>query len=147
MVDKLPDVWLTRDLPTLIAASRRVDRGLGARVEDITQDTGLSQEDTKAALRALHRRRLVVLAESTRLGGSLLLGVSDITSEAYVITGLHPDSDNTVTRLIEAIDQAIARVDPDERPRLRKLRDSAGAVSRDTLSAIIAAAVVGAGGL
>lgn len=63
-----------------------------------------------------------------------------------MLTGLHPNGDNAVTQLINALRQAAEyEVDPDERSRLRKLADNAGGVSRDVLANVLATVIAAAG--
>lgn len=141
-MDKLSDVWSTRDFPVLREAVRLIDSGEDAhpRLEQLAEACGLSEDDTERALQALTRRRLIDPAESA----SGPYGVDDVSGEAYLITGLHPDGDDLVSQLIATLRQAADQTDdPEEKSRLRRMGDSASDVGRQTLGAVLAALVTG----
>lgn len=142
MTEKLPDVWTSRDYPVLAAAAKRFDEGeTSIRVETLATDTGLSVEDVKRAGSALSRRDLLTASGAW---GDPIQRVSELSGEAYLLTGLHPDGDDAVTRLVDALRQAADQTnDPEEKSKLRRLADNAGGVSRDVLAAVLATVITG----
>ncbi len=43
--------------------------------------------------------------------------MKDLSGEAYLLTGLHPDGDDTISRLISALEQGIERTPDPEAAR------------------------------
>lgn len=75
-----------------------------------------------------------------------MLRFTDISGDAYLLTGLHPNGDDAVSQLVSALRQAADEVsDPDEKSRLRKLADGVGGVSREVLSGVLTAVITAAG--
>lgn len=146
MVDKLPDVWASRDFPVLREVARRIDAGDPMpAVTDVAADTGLAVEEVQRAAEALKRRGLVDYLDGW---GGGPLNFRELSGEAYLVTGLHPNGDEVVSQLMSAIDQAVEQIDdPAEKPRLRALRDAVGGVSRDVLSGVIAAVITSQTGM
>lgn len=146
MVEKLPDVWASRDFPVLCEVARRIDAGDPTpTVAGVVASTGLTEEQVSQAAHALERRGFLGFLGA---GGGAVLRFKDLSGEAYLLTGLHPNGDEAVSQLMSAIDQAVEQVDdPAEKPRLRVLRDAVGGVSRDVLSGVIAAVITSQTGM
>lgn len=148
MTDKLDDVWTSRDYPVLREVARNIDSGKRpVPIHAVMAETGLSNADVKLAANALVRRGLVSV--DAGLGGARAF--TNISSDAYLLTGLHPSGDDAVTRLIEALRQAAdLEPDPIEKSRLRGLADQAGGISRTVLGGVLTAVLThqipGAGG-
>jgi hypothetical protein len=134
----LPDVWATRDFPVLVEVTRRIDAGSDAlRVADIAQAVGMTPDDVALAGAALKRRGLVTVLGVAEMA---VLRFTDVSAEAYFLTGLHPSGDDAVSNLVEAIRQAADQVDdPAEKSRLRTLADQALNVSREVLAGVMVA--------
>lgn len=144
MVEKLPSVWESRDLPVLIEAVRVVDRGQAATRAALAAATGLDDAEVRRAMRSLARAGLAFPGADAPMSGGI---IGDVSARAYEIAGLHPDPADRVDRLMDLLDEAIAKsTDPDERTKLQAVKDSAADVSRQTLAAIIAALVAGVTG-
>ena len=143
MTGNLPEVWSTRDYPVLVEAVRLIDGG--ERSVDwttIADSTGMPPEVVKAAFRALERRGLVRIGDRRMSDATGAIG--DVAGEAYLLTGLHPNGDEAISRLIDALRQAADQVDdPEERSRLSRLADNAGSVSCDVLAAVLATVITG----
>lgn len=141
-MDQLADVWASRDFPVLRAVARRIDSGeTTPKVHDVAEDTGLTEEEVSLAAKALKRRGLV---DNIGTWGAPVLRFKELSGEAYLLTGLHPNGDDAISRLVDALGQAVDRVDdPEEKSRLRRVRDAVGGVSRDVMAAVLAAAITG----
>jgi hypothetical protein len=138
MSGPLPDTWYSRDFPTLIEIVRRVDVGQHARFEHLREALGFDDQTMASALRALERRQLVVDGLRTEEHG--LLAVTEVSAEAYFVTGLHPRGDDDLEALIDAFRQAADLVDdPAEKSRLRVLADGLRNVSADIAKRVLAA--------
>jgi len=125
MGDKLPDVWATRDFPILKAATLYADQGLAPDFDELAKQTGLSTGDVARGIAALQRRGLVQV--ETNLAGTGW--ITDVSGEAYLITGLHPDGDGALEALASMFRQAAEQTsDPDEKSRLRKAASAVGDV-------------------
>ena len=123
----LGDTWDGRDLPVLANVAERIDNGEQfIRDRTIADALSLDLEQVRLALRALQRRGFV---ETTgTMDGTVM--VKDIAGSAYLVTGLHPDGDDALSRLISVLTQAAERTsDPDERSRLRRAADGLVALS------------------
>lgn len=138
MTDKLPDVWTSRDYPVLMEIARRIDGGEGApRADDIARSVDMDEDRVQRALAALQHRRLI---EGIGVAEGQILRVSDISAEAYLLTGLHPDGDDAVSALVAALRRAADLTDdPAEKSRLRALADGALGVSRSVLAGVLTA--------
>lgn len=142
MTEPLPDVWATRDYPVLREAVRGIDAGEDVNADRLLTATGLSLGEIAQAVRALERRGLIEVEEA--LGG--VTGIREVSGEAYLLTGLHPNGDDAVSQLVSALRQAADEVaDPEEKSRLRKLADGVGGVSRDVLSGVLTTVITAAG--
>jgi hypothetical protein len=144
VTEQLPDVWATRDYPVLREVVQRFDRGDDAVWgQDVAAALSMSPEDVARSGRALERRGLVE-ALSTLEAQAVLF--RDVSGEAYLLTGLHPNGDNAVSQLVSALRQAADQVaDPEEKSKLRKLADGAGGVSREVLAGVLTAVITAAG--
>jgi len=140
VVERLDDVWASRDFPVLVEVTRRFDAGASSlRVEDVAEALDMNADDVRRAGVALSRRGLVTTAGSWQVP---VLRFTEIDGRAYLMTGLHPDGDDAVSRLIAAVQQAAELVDdPEERGRLRRLADSAMSVGRGVLTDVLAAVI------
>ena len=137
--DKLTDVWAARDFPILKVATRLVDEGGSPSVEEIALESGLTPEDVRRGINALHRRGFVRV-EQTLAGTGWII---DVSGEAYLLTGLHPDGDEALLSLADLFRQAAERTtDPDDKTRLRRaaaaIGDLVGQVGSGVLTAFIA---------
>lgn len=125
MGDMLPDVWASRDFPILKAAALSADQGEAPSFDDLASLAGLRVEDVVRGIAALKRRGLVQVEET--LGGTGW--VTDVSGEAYLMTGLHPDGDGALEALASMFRQAADQAsDPDERSRLLRVASAIGDV-------------------
>lgn len=131
MTEKLPDAWATRDYPVLRELTRLIDEhGASIGAGDVADALGMDPDLVQKAGRALERRGLVSLQAKSADGNFYLFG--DVSGAAYLITGLHPDGDDALSRLIDGLRQAAEQTgDEDERGRLRRAADALGSVTRD----------------
>jgi hypothetical protein len=142
MTDKLEDAWTTRDYPVLREVTRlidsREDEGPGS--QRIAEATGLDDDQVQAAGLALERRGLVQLGGKVAEGGFSYF--HEISGAAYLITGLHPDGDDALSRLIDGLRQAAEQtVDEDEKGRLRRAADALGGITRDVGVGVLTAVI------
>lgn len=134
MVEKLPDVWTTRDYPVLVEIVRRVDDNQHVSNDNLIDATGFDAATIARSVQALERRQLVRVTWFGR--GEFM--IQEVAGSTYTLTGLHPSGDDAVSRLVEAIRQAADQVDDeDERSRLKKAADSLLGVSRDVLGGVL----------
>jgi hypothetical protein len=134
----LPDVWADRDFPVLVEVARRIDGGQSS-VRIIADDLGMEVDDVARAGAALARRGLLA---TEGVDQRPVLFLHDLSGTAYLMTGLHPDGDDAVSRLISALEQAIERTsDEGKRGRLRRLADSFKDAPREVVGAVIASAI------
>ncbi|HEY3547819.1 MAG TPA: hypothetical protein VGK17_17240 [Propionicimonas sp.] len=141
VAELLEDVWATRDLPVLAEATRLIDRGgVIVDVDGLVRGLGgIDTPDVIRALRALERRGFVSMLWMSTHGEST---VTDVSGDAYLVTGLHPDGADAVDRLVAAIHQAAELVDdPDERSRLQRLADGVVSVGRDIIGNVLASVI------
>lgn len=55
------------------------------------------------------------------------LSIDAVSGQAYLLTGLHPDSDDATDRLVSLLRQAADQTaDPEEKTRLRKAASAIG---------------------
>jgi DNA-binding transcriptional ArsR family regulator len=142
VTEPLPDVWTNRDYPVLREIVQVIDTGDLARLEELAEATGLELQQVSRAITALERRGYVTADRS--LAG--VMGASEVSGEAYLVTGLHPSGDDAVSQLVSGLRQAADEIaDPDEKSKLRKLADEVGGVSRDVLSGVLTAVITAAG--
>jgi hypothetical protein len=139
-----PDVWTTRDFPVLREVVQRFDRGDNAVWgQDVAAALSMSPEDVHRSGRALKRRGLVEALIPLK---GPAVQFANVSGEAYLLTGLHPNGDDAVSQLVSALRQAADQVaDPEEKSKLRKLADGVGGVSRDVLANVLAAVITAAG--
>lgn len=140
MTDKpLADVWATRDFPVLVEVTRRIDAGEQYfSTDEVAEALNFTPEEVERAARALKRRGLVE-DEGSGMGRTAF---SDVAGEAYFMTGLHPDGDEVLDRLISALEHAAEQAkDPEERGRLRRAAEALGSVTRDVAVNIVGAVV------
>lgn len=144
-MEKLPEVWTTRNYPVLREVGRQIDAGIATPTrESVMQATGLSEEEVIRAGEALKRRGLV---DTIDLFGAPALRFKDVSGEAYLVTGLHPDGDDAISKLVDALRQAAdQQSDPSEKSKLRALADGIGGVSRDVMAGVLTAVLSGAAG-
>lgn len=137
-MELLDDVWASRDLPVLVEITRRIDEGDSPiDVSSVAEALGIDPEIGARAVHALSRRRLI---DVKWFGGRENGWISNVAGEAYLLTGLHPNGDDLVHRLIEAAVQAAELIDdPEEKSRLRRFADGALGVSRDVMSGVLTA--------
>jgi DNA-binding transcriptional MocR family regulator len=136
--NRLKDVWSTRDYPVLVEVTRRIDSGeRHPRTDAIAQAIGLTDDQVQQAGLALGRRKLVQYVGAAELP---VIAFTDVSAEAYFLTGLHPDGDTAVTTLLDLLRQAAEQTsDPAERSRIRALADQAANVSRSVLGGVLTA--------
>lgn len=140
MTERLEDVWTTRDYPVLREVTRLIDGGWVHPGSDmITEATGLGADEVELAARALSRRGLVQLA-----AGFGPVAFAEVHGSAYLITGLHPDTDDALSALVQMLrDAADQETDEDERGRLRRAADGLAGVSRGVMTGVITAWLTG----
>ena len=144
MTEPLPDVWTTRDLPMLREVTRRIDAGEHAPlVEDLAAAAGLTEEDGYRAAAALVRRGFIEGVGAAELP---IIRVTEVSGQAYLVTGLHPDGADALSRLVSALQQAAEQSGDEETAgRLRRAADSMLSLGRDVgagvLTAVLTAAV------
>lgn len=145
MVDKLEDVWASRDFPVLVEVVRRVDRGdVMPGLSDVGTALEMPADQVKLATAALKRRGLVDTLDSA--AGPMRF--KNVSGEAYLLTGLHPSADDTVDRFVEALKQAADQVDDeDDASALRKIARTVGSVSTDVIGAVLGAVATRAAGM
>lgn len=119
----LTDVWRVRDFLVLVEVTRRIDSGTSTvRPTEVAAALGITEEEVQRAGAALARRGLVHIRGADQLP---VIFFYDVSGEAYLMTGLHPDGQDALTRLVSALNQAAERsMDPDERSGLRRAADS-----------------------
>jgi hypothetical protein len=146
MTEKLADVWTTRDYPVLVEVVRRLDSGERyVMADDVAASLRIDPLQVAAAGRALKRRGLITASGSM---AAEIETFDEVSGDAYLITGLHPDGDDAVSRLVTALRQAADQVDdPDDKRRLRKLADEALGVSRNVLGGVLTALATGGMGI
>ena len=142
MTEKLPDVWTSRDFPVLKEVVRRLDEGdQFIMASAIAESLDMAEEKVIAAGRALRRRGLITTSGSM---AAELETFDDVSGEAYIVTGLHPDGDDAVSRLIDALRQAAENTsDPDEKSRLRQVANQIGGLSREVAAGVMTAVLTG----
>lgn len=106
-------------------------------ISNVRESLSMTEDDVAAAGRALKRRGLITVSGSMAAVSETF---DDVSGDAYLLTGLHPDGDAAVSRLVAALRQAANQVDdPDEKRRLRKLADEALGISRNVLGGVLTA--------
>lgn len=134
MVEKLADVWNTRDFPVLVEVTRQVDADVLVQPSKLAQAVGFDDATVYRAVQALERRGLV----RVQWFGGRNFAIGDISGDAYLLTGLHPSGDDAVSAFMDALRQAADAVDdPEEKSRLRRLGDAALNVSQSVLGGVL----------
>jgi hypothetical protein len=138
VTEPLEDVWTTRDYPVLREVTERIDSGQSmVSSDEIAAAIGLSSEDARLAGLALERRGFVDLATASAAGPVFF---QNVDGAAYLVTGLHPDGDDALSGLVQALQQAAEQTgDEDERSRLRKAADGLLNVSREVMVGVMTA--------
>lgn len=142
MVEKLGDVWFSRDLPVLLEVVRRVDSGeRHPEVHRLPEATGLIAEDCQLALHALQRTGYLDIV--TAHGGHVI-NIKSVSGRAYTIAGLHPDGDDIADRLVSALRQAAEQTaDEEDRSTLRKAARYVADIPRDIAVGVVSAVISG----
>jgi DNA-binding MarR family transcriptional regulator len=138
--ERLDDVWASRDFPVLVEVARRIDAGATTvSLSEVVKTLELSTKDVQRAAKALERRGLL---ETMSVLDGHVLRVRNLSGAAYLMTGLHPDGDDAISRLISALEQAVEQTtDEDKRGRLRRLADSLKDSPREIVGAVISTAI------
>jgi len=138
MTDSLDDVWATRDYPVLREVTRRIDAGeYNLLPENIAEAVGIDEATMTQATKALDRRGLV---DGIRAAEAGIVRFTDVSADAYLLTGLHPNGDDALSSLISALQQAADQVgDEEERSRLRRAADGLMGVSRNIAASVVIA--------
>lgn len=141
MTERLDDVWASRDYPVLREMTRRIDGGEDMpTIEDVAESVGLHADEVTRSAKALARRGLVTVQES--MSGPW--GFDDVAGAAYLMTGLHPDTDDALSSLVQLLrDAAEQERDEEERSRLRRAADAIGGVSRGVMQGVLTAYLTG----
>jgi DNA-binding IclR family transcriptional regulator len=136
MTEPLDDVWAARDYPVLREVTRHIDAGdVHVHQNVIAEALGIEPQEVGRAATALERRGLVTLTHDT---GPVRF--VEVSGSAYLITGLHPDADDALSRLVQVLQQAATQTsDQDERTRLRRAADALLDVSRDVMTGVLTA--------
>lgn len=144
---KLDDVWARRDFPVLREVTRRIDQHGrtygGVRLQELPDAVGLTLDEVGRAAEALERRKLITLQRYMSGGDVGPWRISDVSGEAYILTGLHPDGEEALEVLIDVLRQAADKTpDADEKSRLKRaasaLGEIGGAVGANVLAAFLA---------
>jgi biotin operon repressor len=140
MTEPLPDVWTSRDYPVLREIARRIDGG--ARTvshHELTEALNMTEPAVNEACQALRRRGLIQLMAIDQW-----FDVVEISSQAYLLTGLHPNGDDAVSRLIDALEQAAEQAtDPVQKGKLKRMAELVGSLPRDVAAGVLTAVLTG----
>lgn len=143
MPDKpLDDVWVKRDFPVLVEVTRRIDAGeRHVNTSDVAEALGMDRSDVELAGQALERRQLLKTMGTMQ---RRVLHMTDLSGEAYLLTGLHPDGNDALEQLISALRQAADHTsDPEEKGRLRKAASVLGDLVGDVGAGVMTAYLTG----
>jgi len=134
----LDDVWYSRDFPVLVEVTRRIDQSNDLpTIDDIATALDVTPDDVAQAGSALLRRGLIKAIGAAEIP---VIRFTDVSAEAYFLTGLHPSGDDAITSLVSALRQAADQVDdPDEKTRLRRLADGLLGISKNVASGVLTA--------
>lgn len=116
MDERLEDTWNPREWPVLREAARLTEIapiGVGARLHEISDATGLDDDTVFRAVRVLADDGLVDVAWRIPPRGSR---VTQISGEARRLVGLWPTTETALDRIIDAL-EAIAEHTDDEDTR------------------------------
>jgi len=132
----LDDVWASRDRPVLVEVARRIDHGDSPpTIDDIAAALDMTPDDVARAGAALLRRGLIEVIGVDQMP---VIRFTDISAEAYFLTGLHPSGDDAITSLVATLRQAADQVDdPDEKTRLRRLADGFLGISKTVAGGVL----------
>ncbi|WP_188523230.1 hypothetical protein [Isoptericola cucumis] len=141
MVEKLGDVWFSRDLPVLIEVARRVEAGSN-RIppEEVGEALRLPLGEVMRAGVVLRDRGLVTVQGAS---GRPILWFSNITGAAYPLTGLHPEPDAALDRLVAALEAAEKTAPEAERGKIRQVLEGVAGMARDVAVEVMGAAISG----
>ncbi len=141
MINKLDDVWASRDFPVLREAARVLDRGDGpVTAAPLTEATGLTQQEVFSAFDALVPGYLTGEPADT-LGGRMDVFFAGITERGRRAVGLWP-SGESVDALVDALRQAEeAASDPEEKSAIRRAAGAVLGVGRDVMTDVMAAVI------
>jgi hypothetical protein len=142
MTDRLPDHWITRDLPVLrhVAHLVEVDRADEVRPEGVAEQLGIDEDDALHSLIALHDAAYIDGLRSDTFGGKYILATG-LTERGRRAVGLWP-SGESVDALVDALRQAEeATDDPEERGALRKAASAVLGVGRDVMTDVMGAVI------
>jgi hypothetical protein len=146
MTEKLPDVWTSRDYPVLLAIAAAVDLDEWIGLHQISERTGMAQDEVFRAIRSLEANGYLVEV-SYSSGPDAHVG--NITTAAYRVTGLHPDPAEAVASLTHLLEQAAAwTTDPTEKSKLQRAAGAVGELvgtAAGTFLAAYAAKMTGVG--
>jgi hypothetical protein len=125
--------WAIRELPILSTALLRLDAGEDvAEFEDLARETGLSDDQLWAGLRALEAAQPPYI----ELDGKHIWGV---TERARRELGTWPSATSIVDELAVAFAQAAeAEKEPERKNRLRAIADGLGGAVKEIAVAVIA---------
>ena len=142
-VDKLNDVWVDRDFPTLLAAARLLEdeeQRPPFQVHEIAAQAGLPAAAVTRALGGLVPG-FVVGKSSASFGGDVDWLVSGLTERGRRAVGLWPAGEG-VDALVDALRKAEeATEDPEERTLIHRAAGALGTVSREVMADVLAAFV------
>lgn len=128
----LRDIWISRDFPVLVEITRRLDEGdRTVSVQDIAQQLDMPKDDVVRARLAVERRGLV---ETMGVAELPVLRFKNLSGDAYLLTGLHPEPEAGADRLMAALEKAIADAPEGERKSaLVRGRDGLTKAGRDVI--------------
>lgn len=143
-LERLDDLWSTRDYPVLVAAARRFrEQSRPLMSHELVEATGLEHHEVVAALSNLGHRHLDVRdASSEGARDNYVVGIMPAGLEAV---GQWPSPDTAADRLVAALDALIdttAEGSP-KQSRLKAARDGLLAAGRDVLVDVAGAAITG----
>lgn len=144
MVERLDDTWGWREYPVLLEAVRGADADpyIGIRLDEIARITGLNIDDVQRATRALEDANLIATHGVSPVSHSR---INRVAPEARQLTGAWPTPQNTLDRMVDALEAIASNTDADDdtRSRARKALDAVRGGTRDVLIASLATAISG----
>lgn len=144
MTESLPDLWVSRDHPILIAAAQLLEEGRPPITSNaVAARAGVELQAAVRALLHLGRDHLEIRDSSTYDGPDCyLLG---ITPDGLRVAGQWPTPETAVDRFIAALDEQIENtVEGTPRAsRLRSLRDNVTGIGREVLVEVMGAVITG----
>ncbi len=141
MNERLGDVWESRDYPVLCEVARQIDTGaIAPEIFSIAEAVNMDTETVAASAEALRRAGYVTLL----MGAAGPWAFEDITGATYTVTGLHPDADDALSRLVELLRQAADQTgDEEEKTRLKRAADALLGASGKVMTGVMTAYVTG----